>query len=224
MKKEFLVGTLTATLCLGGIGMMTSCTSEDPVNNETNNEGNTGSGNSAYVIAATVDDASYLVTASSLDEGELSLDNSKEVIDATYWVYKDQKMVFALVYNKGGSGTGASYYLDGQGDIQKKYDYTYNRITTYGTWGENVVTVSTGDSKTTDANGNIAQALLFNYLNESDGSQSASSINAENFLGNGETVSFSGVVEANSRVYTSVIPMGMSKLSLIHISEPTRPY
>lgn len=119
MKKEFLVGTLTATLCLGGIGMMTSCTNEDPVNNETNNEGNTGSGNSAYVIAATVDDASYLVTASSLDEGEISLDNSKEVIDATYWVYKDQKMVFALVYNKGGSGTGASYYLDGQGDIQK---------------------------------------------------------------------------------------------------------
>lgn len=89
MKKEFLVGTLTATLCLGGIGMMTSCTNEDPVNNETNNEGNTGSGNSAYVIAATVDDASYLVTASSLDEGEVSLDNSKEVIDATYWVYKD---------------------------------------------------------------------------------------------------------------------------------------
>ena len=214
MKKEFLVGTLTATLCLGGIGMMTSCTNEDPVNNETNNEGNTGSGNSAYVIAATVDDASYLVTASSLDEGEVSLDNSKEVIDATYWVYKDQKMVFALVYNKGGSGTGASYYLDGQGDIQKKYDYTYNRITTYGTWGENVVTVSTDDSKTTDANGNIAQALLFNYLNESDGSQSASSINAENFLGNGETVSFSGVVEANSRVYTSVIPMGMSKYGI----------
>lgn len=214
MKKEFLVGTLTATLCLGGIGMMTSCTNEDPVNNETNNEGNTGSGNSAYVIAATVDDASYLVTASSLDEGEVSLDNSKEVIDATYWVYKDQKMVFALVYNKGGSGTGASYYLDGQGDIQKKYDYTYNRITTYGTWGENVVTVSTGDSKTTDANGNIAQALLFNYLNESDGSQSASSINAENFLGNGETVSFSGVVDANSRVYTSVIPMGMRKYGI----------
>lgn len=77
-----------------------------------------------------------------------------------------------------------------------------------------MVTVSTGDSKTTDANGNIAQALLFNYLNESDGSQSASSINAENFLGNGETVSFSGVVEANSRVYTSVIPMGMSKYGI----------
>lgn len=181
MKKEFLVGTLTATLCLGGIGMMTSCTNEDPVNNGTDNEGNTESSNSAYVIAATVDDASYLVTASSLDEGEISLEESKEVIDATYWVYKDQKMVFALVYNKGGSGTGASYYLDSKGDIQKKYDYTYNRITTYGTWGENVVTVSTGDSKITDANGNIAQALLFNYLNESDGSQSASSITAETF-------------------------------------------
>lgn len=31
---------------------------------------------------------------------------------------------------------------------------------------------------------------------------------------NGETVSFSGVVEANSRVYTSVIPMGMSKYGI----------
>ena len=52
--------------------------------------------------------------------------------------------------------------------------------------------------------------LLFNYLNSKDGSQEEASVNAENFLGNGEKVHFAGIVEANNRLYTSVIPGGMS--------------
>lgn len=34
-----------------------------------------------------------------------------------------------------------------------------------------MVTVSTGDSKITDEDQNVAQALLFNYLDATDGSQ-----------------------------------------------------
>ena len=79
--------------------------------------------------------------------------------------------MFALVYNKGGAGTGASYYLGADGKMKEKYTYTYNRITSYGTWRDKVVTVSTGDSKITDEDQNVAQALLFNYLDATDGSQ-----------------------------------------------------
>ncbi|MBR5193734.1 MAG: DUF4374 domain-containing protein, partial [Bacteroidaceae bacterium] len=71
-------------------------------------------------------------------------------------------------------------------------------------------TVSTGDSKIMDEKGNYAQALLFNYLNSKDGSQSNAIVNAENFLGNGEKVHFAGIVEANNRLYASVISGGMS--------------
>lgn len=169
---------------------------------------------SSYVVAATVDGTSYLLTAPSLDEGSISAKgNGTEVIGATYWVFKNRQYVFGLVYNKGGNGTGASYYLNSEGRIREKYTYEYNRITTYGNWGDNVVTVSTGDGAASlaDEEGNLPQMLLFNYLNANDGSQSTASVLAENFLGNGEKVHLSGLVEANGKLYTSVIPGGMSK-------------
>ena len=126
-------------------------------------------GETAYVVAATTGEASYLVVANSLDEGTVSTQgNGTEVIGGTYWVYKGLDYVFALVYNKGGAGTGASYYLGADGKMKEKYTYTYNRITSYGTWGDKVVTVSTGDSKITDEDQNVAQALLFNYLDATD--------------------------------------------------------
>lgn len=34
------------------------------------------------------------------------------------------------------------------------------------------------------------------------------------FLGNGEKVSWAGLAEANNKIYTSVIPMGMSKYGI----------
>jgi len=168
-----------------------------------------------YVIAAQVDGVSYLITSETLDSGEVTTRNSgTEVIGGTYWIYKDMNYVFSLAYNDGGSGTGASYYLNASGLPEEKYIYEFNRITTYGLWGENVITASTGDSNTTDEEGNIAQALLFNYLNANDGSQYESSTNAENYLGNGEKVTFAGFVEANGKLYTSVVPMGMSKYGI----------
>ena len=90
------------------------------------------------MIPAVVGEASYLITAESLDKGEVSVEGKgTEVLNASYWVYKGMDYVFALVYNKGGAGTGASYYLNTNGKPTEKYAYTYNRITTYGTWGEN---------------------------------------------------------------------------------------
>ena len=82
------------------------------------------------------------------------------------------------------------------------------------------MTVSTGNSKTTDAQGNIAQALLFNYLDENTGGQTEGSIDAENFLGNGEKVTFAGLEEANGKLYTSVVPMGMSHYGIAKLLMP----
>ena len=42
---------------------------------------------------------------------------------------------------------------------------------------------------------------------------------AENFLGNGESVSFAGFVEANDKLYTSVVPMGMSHYGVVKYAE-----
>ncbi len=206
MKKNFKVLVIMASAL--SMTMMTAC------NNDIDDFEPTPSpnkGETRYVIPAVVGGASYLLTTESLDKGEVSVaGNGTEVINASYWVYKGQEYVFALVYNKGGVGTGASYYLDANGKPSEKFAYTYNRVTTYGTWGNNVITASTGNASVADENGNYPQVLLFNYLNALDGSQEEATVNAENFLGNGEQVHFAGILEANNRLYTSVIPGGMS--------------
>ncbi len=207
MKNNFYTWACMSLLCAGTVGMLASCSDD----NDSPEPTPAPDAETAYVIAAQDDGTSYLITAPSLDEGRATVRGTgTEVLGGSYWVFKNLNYVFSLVYNKGGAGTGASYYLDVAGRPTERYLYEFNRITSYGTWGDKVVTVSTGDSKTTDADGNIAQALLFNYLDENTGGQTEGSIVAENFLGNGENVTFAGLEEANGKLYTSVVPMGMS--------------
>ena len=146
MKKNLYAWAYVALMCAGTIGVLSSCSEE--------NDGPTPPGSdaeTAYVIAAQDDGTSYLITAPSLDSGTATVRGTgTEVLGGTYWVFKNQNYVFALVYNKCGAGTGASYYLNAAGKPTGKYSYEFNRITTYGAWKGKVVTVSTGHSKTTD--------------------------------------------------------------------------
>ncbi len=142
-----------ALLCAGTAGLLPSCSNDDDTPEPTPGP---DVETTSYVIAAQDDGTSYLITAPSLDEGTATVRGTgTEVLGGSYWVFKNQNYVFSLVYNKGGAGTGASYYLNAAGKPTERYLYEFNRITSYGTWGDKVVTVSTGDSKTTDAEGNI---------------------------------------------------------------------
>lgn len=213
-RKLFILGGIAASLCISGI--FTSCDSSDDPTPDNGGGTNTFKGN--YVIPATAGSSeqstSYLLTAESLDSGEISaVGSGREFEDQIhFWVFYDQHYFFGLTYNKGGAGTGGCYYLDASNTPQKKYGYTFQRITTYGKWGHNVITVSTGDTQVKDSQGNAAQGFLFNYLNATDGSTSTNTkdILAENYLGNGERVTMSGFVEANGKLYTSIVPTGMS--------------
>lgn len=214
MKKKFLVLFFATVFSMGSTFVSCSDTDEPGKNDPGKNDPDApDEAAGSYVIAATTDEgASYLIQASSLDEGIVStVGYGKEVIGGTYWIFKDTDYLFALIYNKGGNGTGASYYLDAGNELQEKFEYEFNRITTYGIWGDRVITASTGDSDVKDENGNAAQYLLFNYLSAVDGSQANGRSKAENYLGNGEYVGFSGFVEANGNLYTSVVPMGVSR-------------
>lgn len=208
MEKGFFTWALCAALC--GAGTLASCSGD----NETVNPSLPGTpGISRYVIAAQGDEATYLVTAESLDEGSVSiLNNGTETDGGSYWVFYGERYLFSLQYNDGAAGTGSSFVLNGQtGNVEEKNAYTFNRVTTVGTWGDNVITASTNDgSQEQDAEGNYAKYLQFNYLDVNNGTTTTARHIAENFLGNGEIVSFAGFVEANGRLYTSVVPMGMS--------------
>ncbi len=207
MNKKHFTGIMAATLLAGNL--FTAC-SDDTNTPDTGDE--KGEAVRRYVIAAQAGDASYLIAAESLDEGEVSgKGNGLETESGSNWIFYRERYLFNFQYNDGNAGTGFSYQLSPQGNATEARQYTYNRTTTYGTWGNNVITASTNaGTKEQDEKGNYAYYLQFNYLNTDDGSSTTGDHIAENFLGNGERVSFAGFVEANGRLYTSVVPMGMS--------------
>lgn len=210
MKKHFLWG-LAVALSTGSL--LTACSENE---NTGGDDGKEGTYQSRYVIAAQAggnEGATYLVTADNLDSGTVTtLGNGTETESGSNWIHYGEKYLFNFQYNDGGQGTGFAYALDPvTGKAYEARRYTYNRTTTYGTWGENVITASTNDGNLEqDANGNYAKYLQFNYLNANTGKSSTGNHLAENFLGNGEIVSFAGFEEANGKLYTSVVPMGMS--------------
>ena len=211
MKKRNFAVKLTTILY--ACSTFIACSDDMPATGTENNGDNITAATSKYVIAAKTQDATYLVTAESLEEGTVtSVGAGTETIGGSYWVFYDDDFLFSLKYNDGEAGTGASYILNKtSGKVTEHQSYTFNRITTYGIWGDNVITASTNDgNKETDAQGNRAKYLQFNYLNSNNGTTTTGNCLAENFLGNGEIVSFAGFVEANNKLYTSVIPMGMS--------------
>lgn len=213
MNKKFFSSAAIAALSLGCM-LLAAC-------NEKPTDGPDGPGTgtetiSRYVIVAEAgsgsQSATYLVTSESLDEGSVSPDgNGWETQSASNWIYYGDRYLFGFQYNDGNQGTGFSFRLGEDGSVIEDRQYTFNRTTTYGTWGDNVITASTNaGTDEQDAEGNYAYYLQFNYLSVTNGNSSTGSHIAENFLGNGERVSFAGFVEANGKLYTSVVPMGMS--------------
>ena len=218
MKKQLFPTALTAALTIGCF-LMTACNKD--LKPDSDPDPDTGTGTvteslSRFVIVAEAgsqdQSATYLISSESLEEGTVSpAGNGWETQSASNWIYYGERYLFGFQYNDGNQGTGFSFKLANDGRVTEDRQYTFNRTTTYGTWGDNVITASTNAGNNEhDAEGNYAYYLQFNYLSVTDGSSTTGSHIAENFLGNGERVSFAGFVEANDRLYTSVVPMGMS--------------
>lgn len=207
MRKNLLLQSFVILLA----GSAFVACSDD--NNSSNNVNET---TGSYVIVGVAGDYDYLPTVESLDEGSVTIKgNGFETEEkASYYVFHGTNYLFGLTYAQGNPGTGVSYVLGSDGKVKADKKYEFQRITTFGSWGDNVITSSTGDTSTTDADGNSAKGFLVNYLSAVDGTVRTETHIAENYLGNGEYVCFSGFVEANGKLYTSVIPMGMSRYGI----------
>ena len=204
MKKKHFSWALVAALSFGCM-FTTACSDDDPVQTEEPNpnpepspEPNPETLTRFVIVAQAGSDngATYLVTSESLDEGQVTAEgNGWETQSASNWIYYGERYLFGFQYNDGSNGTGFSFKLDNNGLITEDRQYTFNRTTTYGTWGDNVITASTNaGTAEKDEEGNFAYYLQFNYLSVLDGSTTTGSHIAENFLGNGERVSFAGFV------------------------------
>lgn len=230
-KNHLLAGLFAATL--GGMALA-SC-SEDEPNNPGNGAG-TSTGN--YVIAATVTSSStdtyVLLTAPSLDEGEVTTQGNGLVNEgATYWVFYGNRYLYALNYNQGEAGTTQSFVLNAAGALQKRsQEYYVNRFTTYGYYDKYIMTTSTGDGPTglKDENGYVPQSFLASYLDVENQTYTSNSVTAstpflsENFLGNGEYVTLAGLAQVGSRLYAAAVPMGLSQYGCMQRDDDGSPH
>ncbi len=208
MKQQTLLLAASLATMLGTSLLMSSC-SEDAPGQSVPNPEDTGD----YVISASSNDANYLVTAKTLESGEVTTAmNGYETPSGTQWIFYKDKYLYRLQYNQGSAGVTTSYAKNSNGTVQARpKEYTIsNRFTTFGIYGSYIVTAAPVNTDRADAAGNLQKGLGITYLNVEAETTSSKVIDSENFLGNGEYVNFAGILEANGKLYTAVIPMGLS--------------
>lgn len=186
---------------------------------------------SSFVISTTSKSMNYFLTTDNLTEGSLTAEGiGKETDPGTYFIYAGDKYLFRLVYNQGGAGVSSSYELNGEGKIvDRDGTYEIKRFTSYGFYDNYLITTSTGalDSKQAEqvsGNGYIPKGFQINNINtdsETIGSNTEE-LWAEDYLGNGEYVTFAGVLEANGKIYTAPVPMGMSHYGVVVNADKVR--
>lgn len=174
---------------------------------------------SAYVIASQTAGASgtaaYLVTAPSLESGMVTtIGNGFETdyTSATTWIFFGNDYLYRLAYNYGSAGTTAAYYLDAEGNIrQRAKEYNILNFTTYGIYGNKIIAADASSATDTkDAAGNAAYGIHFSIIDVDAETTGTKTLISEDFLGNKERVMFSGLLEANGKLYTAVVPLGLS--------------
>lgn len=221
MKKNKL---FAAALAVAVTGMLASC-SEDyvPAGSPDVMEGD-------YVIAAQTtasgNTTNVLLTAKSLDEGTVSTKGNGLVNEgATYWVFNRNKYLFALNYNQGNAGTTQSFIMNSDNRLEKRSkEYNVNRFTSYGFYNDNIIATSTGAGpvELNDANGYTPKSFLVSYLDTAAETYTGNKVTkdnpflSENFLGNGEYVTLTGIEQVGSKIYTAAVPMGLSQYGCMY--------
>lgn len=177
-----------------------------------------------YVIAATANlsgvETDVLLQAESLDNGTVSaLGNGLRNEGASYWVFHSDRYLYALNYHQGNSGTTQSFVMNADGNVGKRNnEYEVRRFTTNGLYDNFIITTSTGDGPTewNDENGYTPKSFLISYLDvEAETYTTNDTKNeaylSENFLGNGEYVTLSGIEQIGGKIYSAAVPMGLSQ-------------
>ena len=215
MKRNVFLSLMAATALFAA-----SC-------DENNGNGKAIEGKGQYIIAASSGEASYLLQSDRLDGGELTIVNSGlEAETGTAWIFTPNlNYLYRLVYNQAYAGTGSSYILDSEGVIRErgvKFEIT-NRFTTYGPYGKYIVTAAAGATDMADDAGNPQQGVTFTILDTEAQTLTTKTVSTENYLGTGEYVTFSGIVDVNGKVFTGVCPIGVSAYGAAQgVSDTTR--
>lgn len=167
--------------------------------------GNGGNGE-RYFIAATAGSSTYLLTADDLESGTATIVGNGVEIPRTYsmWVNNGTKASVGLIYAQGDPGIGISYGLDASGNlvpVGNEFQIT-SRFTTYGAFDKYVVTSVSGQTLTDGKTG-----AVFNFIDlDNHNTMTQRDIVTENFTGNGQLATFSGIVDlGNGEFLTGLV-------------------
>lgn len=207
-----------AALLAGGM-TFTSCSDDDTTGDLGGNPGTeTGGDVASYIIAGTVNSngsqVADILTTESLTDGSITaVGNGYETdyASSATWLFFRDKYLYRLAYNQGQAGTTAAFGLDANGKIKaRSSEYNITNFTAYGIYGNEIITSATGTTDKTDAAGNKAYGINFSIIDVENETVGTKTILSENFLGNGEYVMLGGLLEANGKIYSAVVPLGCS--------------
>lgn len=226
-KNNLFTAALVATSVL-----LASCSDETPVAS-TNASGIAGQ----YVIATTVAGSSsttnVLTTAPNLTDDILAKGLVNE--GAYYWVFNQDEYLFSLNYHQGEAGTTFSFVRNAATrDLEKRSkEYFINRFTTFGNYDNYILCTSSGEANTQLADPVTSYLPYMIKLSELDAKQETYTSNTtngadvqdylcENFLGNGEYVTLSGIEQVGKKIYSAAVPMGLSRYGCQQFTDEAR--
>lgn len=199
MKTNILL--IASVLTLGLMGMA-SCSNDDDTGGGKDVVQKTGE----YIIAVKSSSASreYIIQTDKIDGEDLNIaDNVFELPSTDYtWVFRDN-MAVGLVYQFQYAGLGYAMRLKSDKTIEKVGEFTIsNRFTNFGFFGDTFVTSVSGQIKS-DNSRNDGATFSFWDLNNKMNNLSEKTLWTEDITGNGEQITFSGVVDMGNGVFLS---------------------
>ncbi len=212
MKKNYLTMALAAMMM--ACCLFASC--DDDTVDPNPNPNPAAEAVYKYIVTATAEEANSIITVDTLAEGSTTAKNNGKVTETgSYWIYYQDKYLYRLVYNQGNAGTSSSYRLNADGNVVERDNiFDTRRFTSYGIYNNTMITSSTGDMGTenADENGFLPKGFLFTSINMDNETKTEKDvIISENFLGNGEYVTLAGLLQVNNKIYSAAVPMGLSQ-------------
>ena len=214
MKKKkfnYYAMVLAATLLMGLFTV--SCSDDDdPIPEPEPEPTNTGQ----FVIAAASTEASYLLQTDTIDGGEISIvSNGVEADAATHWLFPLNKYAYGLQYRQGNSGISTSFMLNEDNELeQRTAEFEMPRFTAFGTYDEYLLlgaAAATDEYAPEDTEqANPMYGITFTVVNAEQQVKSEYNFVTENLTGDGEYYTVSGFEGKNDKIYTALIPVGIS--------------
>jgi hypothetical protein len=185
-----------AALALACLAAFAACTKDN--NSSEPDPNNPAKGRFVVAVSpiASTGVADYLLTASTLDSGKLSLAGNGLEQDGTYRYYTvSGTKFFSMLYGQGNPGAVTIYDLDAQGKLKKLSNFQSESVHAFGPVGNDILMVKAARTYTSPI-GRWYQVGTENLIINKEGQ-----FNALEFTNNGELAHFSWLQAVGNKVF-----------------------